>query len=172
MSKVNLGDAINRVCEEIKNDKQYRISWEANIAMAFKDAFDFSGYKHDNKAVHEVANKAAAAFLDQLIGKDVGGVDGIAAIAKLHQQAKPLTYKINNKEIKKYLIKENFKYDGGDDVVDVYSNEHISIMFFRKKDKISLCFCHNLYGYYEIENATVEQIISTISILKKAKFVD
>lgn len=47
------------------------IGWEANIAMAFKDAFDFSGYKHDNEVVHEVANKAAANFLDQLISKDV-----------------------------------------------------------------------------------------------------
>lgn len=91
MSKINLGDAINRVCEEIKNDKAYRISWEANIAMAFKDAFDFSGHKHDKKVVHVVANKAAAAFLDQLIGKDMGDVDGMAAIAKLHEQAKPLS---------------------------------------------------------------------------------
>ena len=91
MKKVNLSDAINRVCEEIKNDKGYRIGWEANIAMAFKDAFDFSGHKHDKEVVHEVANKAAAAFLDQLIGKDMGDVDGMAAIAKLHEQANPLT---------------------------------------------------------------------------------
>lgn len=91
MKKVNLSDAINRFCEEIKNDKGYRISWEANIAMAFKDQFNFSGYKHDAKVVHEVANKAAAAFLDQLIGKDMGDVDGMAAVAKLHEQANPLT---------------------------------------------------------------------------------
>ncbi len=90
MKKVNLSDAINRVCEAIKNDKGYRISWEANIAMAFMDAFDFSGYKHDNKVVHEVASKAAAAFLDQLIGKDMGDVDGMTSIAKLHKQANPL----------------------------------------------------------------------------------
>lgn len=91
MKKVNLSDAINRVCEEIKNDKGYRISWEVNIAMAFKDQFNFSGHKHDAKVVHKVANKAAAAFLDQLIGKDMGDVDGMAAIAKLHEQANPLT---------------------------------------------------------------------------------
>ena len=91
MNKINLGDAINRVCEEIKNDEGYRIAWEANIAMAFKDQFNFSGHKHDPKVVHEVANKAAAAFLDQLIGKDMGdNVDGMAAVAKLHGQAKPL----------------------------------------------------------------------------------
>lgn len=91
MKQVNLSDAINRVCEEIKNDKGYRISWEANIAMAFKDAFNFSGHKHDAKVVHEVANKASAAFLDQLIGKDMGDVDGMTAVAKLHKQANPLT---------------------------------------------------------------------------------
>ena len=91
MKKVNLGEAIDRVCEEIKNDKGYRISWEANIAMAFKDQFHFSGHKHDAKIVHEVANKAAAAFLDQLIGKDMGDVDGMVAVAKLHKQANPLT---------------------------------------------------------------------------------
>ena len=71
MEKMNLNDAINRVCVEIINDKSYRIGWEANIAMAFKDAFYFSGHKHDNEIVHEVANKAAANFLDQLISKDV-----------------------------------------------------------------------------------------------------
>jgi hypothetical protein len=39
--------------------------------MAFKDAFYLSGHKHDNEIIHEVANKAAANFLDQLISKDV-----------------------------------------------------------------------------------------------------
>ena len=69
--KVNLIDAIHRVCEEIRNDKDYRIGWETNIAMAFKDAYNFSGKKHNRQEVHEIANKAATAFLDQLIGKDM-----------------------------------------------------------------------------------------------------
>ena len=84
-------DAINHLIEELKKDKGYRISWEANIAMAFKDQFHFSGHKHDPKIVHEVASKAAAAFIDQLIGKDMGDTDGMMAVAKLHHQAKPLT---------------------------------------------------------------------------------
>lgn len=87
----NISDAIKMICEEIKNDKDYRISWEANIAMAFKDQFYFSGHEHDAKVVHEIANKAAAAFIDQLIGKDMGDVDGMSAITKLHEQANPLT---------------------------------------------------------------------------------
>ena len=90
MSKIKLSNAINRICKEIKNDEGYRLGWEANIAMAFKDQFNFSGHKHNKRVVHEVANKAAAAFLDQLIGKDMGNVDGLAAIVKLHKQAKPL----------------------------------------------------------------------------------
>lgn len=91
MSKIDLADAINKICEEIKTDKDYRHSWEANIAMAFKDQFLFSGHKHDPKIVHEVANKAAAAFLDQLIGKDLGDLNGMSAIEKLHSQAQPLS---------------------------------------------------------------------------------
>ncbi len=91
MGKVNLEQSLTRICDELKNDKDYRICWEANIAMAFKDQFHFSGHKHDRKIVHEVANKAAAAFIDQLIGKDIGEVDGMAAVAELHRQAKPLT---------------------------------------------------------------------------------
>lgn len=91
MTKITTQQAVDKLCEEIKNDKDYRLAWEANIAMAFKDAFHFSGHKHDRQIVHEVANKASAAFLDQLIGKDMGDdVDGMAAVAKLHGQAKPL----------------------------------------------------------------------------------
>jgi hypothetical protein len=62
MEEIKISDAINRICKEIENDNSYRISWEANIAMAFKDQFHFSGYEHDPEIVHEVANKAASAF--------------------------------------------------------------------------------------------------------------
>ncbi len=91
MSKITIGQATERLCEELRNDKDFRIAWEANIAMAFKDQFHFSGHKHDPQVVHEVANKGAAAFLDQFIGKDMGDAEGMSAVAKLHQQASPLT---------------------------------------------------------------------------------
>jgi hypothetical protein len=91
MSAITVEQAIERICEELKNDKGYRIGWEANIAMSFKDQFNFSGHNHDPKVVHEIANKAAAAFLDQLIGKDIGEVDGMVAVHKMQQQANPLT---------------------------------------------------------------------------------
>lgn len=90
MAEIKLSDAINRLCEEIKKDESYRITWEANIAMAFKDAYNFSGHIHNRKVVHDIANRAAAAFLDQLIGKDIGNVDGKNAVYELHKQAKPL----------------------------------------------------------------------------------
>lgn len=90
MNQITLTDAFNKICEKIKTDASYRLAWEANIAMAFKDQFHFSGHQHDKKIVHEVANKAAAAFLDQLIGKEIGDSDGMSAVQKLHEQATPL----------------------------------------------------------------------------------
>jgi len=92
MKNLTLKDAINKICEEIKSDASYRITWEANIAMAFVDQFRYSGYPYDPKIIHEVANRAAAAFLDQLIGKDLGDeADGMMYLEKLHKQATPLT---------------------------------------------------------------------------------
>lgn len=91
MSKITVGKAFGIVCDELKKDPEYRQVWEANIAMAFKDQFHFSGHKHNRKVVHEVANKAAAAFIDQITGKSMGkNVDGMSAVAKLHHEAKPL----------------------------------------------------------------------------------
>jgi hypothetical protein len=86
-----MANYMKELTDVLTKDKGMRLAWEANIAMAFKDQFHFSGHKHDPKIVHEVANKAAAAFIDQLIGKDMGDADGMAAVAKLHQQAKPLS---------------------------------------------------------------------------------
>lgn len=90
MSTITTAQAMNHLTETLKNDSDFRLCWEANIAMAFKDQFSFSGHKHDPEIIHEVANKAAAAFIDQFIGKDIGEGDGMAALAKLHHQAKPL----------------------------------------------------------------------------------
>jgi len=81
---------MKELTEVLQTDKGMRQAWEANIAMAFKDQFHFSGHKHDAKVVHEVANKAAAAFIDQLIGKDMGDADGMVAVAKLHAEADSL----------------------------------------------------------------------------------
>lgn len=88
-----MANYMTELTEVLKTDKGMRQAWEANIAMAFKDQFHFSGHKHEPQIIHEVANKAAAAFIDQLIGKDMGEVDGMLAVAKLHQQTGEETVK-------------------------------------------------------------------------------
>jgi len=57
------------VCDAIKNDEGYRITWEANIAMAFKD--EWSRYfkdqpTHNEDYVHIISNNAAKNFIDLL----------------------------------------------------------------------------------------------------------
>jgi hypothetical protein len=68
-------DAIDRVTEELRKDKSngsYYHSWQANIAMAFKDEFDKYAKEHEiegsakNFNTHEIANNAAKNFLNLL----------------------------------------------------------------------------------------------------------
>jgi hypothetical protein len=79
--------AIDHLCNALK-DKEYRLGWEASIAMAFKDQWDLHGPPDGEvtpKEVHRIANRAAAAFIDQLIGKDM--VDAWdAALSELEAQ--------------------------------------------------------------------------------------
>lgn len=64
-----LKDAIQILIEALKTDEGYKIGWQSNIAMAFKDEFyrinpelkDTSDYE-----LHLIANKAADNFLDLL----------------------------------------------------------------------------------------------------------
>jgi hypothetical protein len=55
----------------LKEDEGYYISWQANIAMAFKDEYDKimnelnTQYNHD--IIHLIANRAAKNFLNLLI---------------------------------------------------------------------------------------------------------
>lgn len=65
-----LKSALAVVTANLKKDKEYRESWKANIAMAFKDRV--AKHKNDNPGdviemdVHEVANDAAENFLQLL----------------------------------------------------------------------------------------------------------
>lgn len=67
-------DAMDVVTKEIRNDSGYRISWQANIAMAFKDEWQRSanngGLPCTPEQIHEIANKAADNFLN-LLCRDV-----------------------------------------------------------------------------------------------------
>lgn len=57
--------AIKIVTERIKSDKELRISYIANIAMAFKDEFHRNKKKYKNSTdIHIIANNAAENFID------------------------------------------------------------------------------------------------------------
>ena len=61
-----------KIIEILKEDEDTRLSWESNIAMAFKD--EYSRYKKrkrkiyiNKKDIHIIANTAASNFIDLLI---------------------------------------------------------------------------------------------------------
>ena len=64
-------DAIKHLTTQLKKDEGYRLSWQANIAMAFKDNWGWyekkTGKRYMNrKDKHIIANDAANYFLDLL----------------------------------------------------------------------------------------------------------
>ncbi len=74
-------DAVRVLTEALVKDPGYRMSWQANIAMAFKDLYDSEEYPkpygdHDPNAdlapdyIHKIANTAADNFLN-LLCRDV-----------------------------------------------------------------------------------------------------
>ena len=65
---MNIQKAVEKIQETLKEDKEYREVWKANIAMAFQDEFkDWVERKVGrNKApdhIHEISNKAADRFV-------------------------------------------------------------------------------------------------------------
>lgn len=77
--KITIPDAIKVLRESLAEDKSegsYYYSWQANIAIAFKDEFRRSMEAHQPNALkwlfkknglHEISNNAAKNFLDLLI---------------------------------------------------------------------------------------------------------
>lgn len=61
----NIQSAMQQVIEALKSDEGYFISWQANIAMAFKDELAKRGKTVDSE-MHEIANQAAKNFLNLL----------------------------------------------------------------------------------------------------------
>lgn len=67
-------DAIRLALAQDKSEGSYYYSWQANIAMAFKD--EFYRFQERNgrdvpitsEDIHQIANTAAKSFLDLLIG--------------------------------------------------------------------------------------------------------
>lgn len=61
--KEDIKEAVARLCEELRTDKDYFYSWQANIAVAFQDAYK----RLPDKDIHEISNVAAKDFLNLLI---------------------------------------------------------------------------------------------------------
>jgi len=74
--ETKLIEAIEIVCQALREDKEYYNSWQANIAMAFKDEFNNypMSYRGENgkivnfnqEFIHKIANDAANNFLKLL----------------------------------------------------------------------------------------------------------
>lgn len=67
-------DAVDTLVKALSEDKEYFYSWQANIAMQFKDSLE--KYKNGEGlyvitplTVHEEANAAAVAFLNLLVSQ-------------------------------------------------------------------------------------------------------
>lgn len=61
---------IKELIANLKSDKDYHYSWQANIAVAFQDAYHWhetkTGKKPTKDDIHEISNVAAKHFLDLL----------------------------------------------------------------------------------------------------------
>ncbi len=71
--ETEISKAVKLVCKELKADPDYRMSWQANIAMAFKDEFERGAEFNttpltnvERDALHTAASKAADNFLNTL----------------------------------------------------------------------------------------------------------
>lgn len=68
---MKLETAINTIKKALKEDKGYRESWKANIAVAFQDEFgnwrdNNAGINASNEDIHKISNIAANRFLEKL----------------------------------------------------------------------------------------------------------
>ena len=68
---ISFSDAFRRLQKKLRSDKGYRLSWIANIAMAYIDCERWYREKTGKKSLsktdkHKIANDAAEYFLKQL----------------------------------------------------------------------------------------------------------
>lgn len=70
---ITIQDAMARLIIAMKEDPDYRATWQVNIAMAFKDEADKykvgGNYVLDTGDLHKLANMAADRFLNILCYK-------------------------------------------------------------------------------------------------------
>lgn len=84
-------DVLIAALKEDKSEGSYYYSWQANIAMAFKDEFDSKVNEYSGPEIHEIANQAAKNFLDMLCRKSNDMDDVIKVAERLYREANPDT---------------------------------------------------------------------------------
>lgn len=75
----SLPQAVHVLSYNLRCDEGYRETWQANIAMAFQDAYkeyfspltEDSGEVHEDLQIHHIANNAATHFLNSLVSTQV-----------------------------------------------------------------------------------------------------
>lgn len=61
-----LKECVDALCEALETEPDFRMSWQANIAMAFVDEWDKDKKTRSLNDVHGIANLAADRFLTML----------------------------------------------------------------------------------------------------------
>lgn len=91
---MNIQEAMEVVTNELKNDLDYRRSWEANIAMAFKDTWSWTLKENSDcvpsEMIHDISNRAARHFLAILCidSEDHDDLPGMMALNKSIEDAR------------------------------------------------------------------------------------
>lgn len=88
---MDIQEAMKIVTSELRNDLDYRRSWEANIAMAFKDTWSWTlGVNSDcvsGEMIHDISNRAARHFLAILCTEGETDLPGMLALATSIEEA-------------------------------------------------------------------------------------
>lgn len=63
----DLKEAVATLVDALKTDKDYRITWEANIAMAYQDEAARQETRDSRAKLRDISNKAAKNFINTLM---------------------------------------------------------------------------------------------------------
>ena len=64
---MNLKKEIDKIIKALKEDRDYYIAWQSNIAMCMYDEFRRNKVKISNEQLHKICNDGAISFLNLFI---------------------------------------------------------------------------------------------------------
>jgi len=64
--EIEFSDVMRLFTEQLRKDKSYYYSWQANIACAFQDEYMRANEGSMTRDIHDISNNAAKYFLDML----------------------------------------------------------------------------------------------------------